>query len=71
MDFNVLKMAAVVYVIRDGKPRALDELVGVRDTPTMADLLIERFPNHEMTIIPDAAGQATSSKRVANLIMQS
>ena len=71
MDFNVLKMAAVVYVIRDGKPRALDELVGVRDTPTMADLLIEKFPNHEMTIIPDAAGQATSSKRVANLIMQS
>ncbi|MDE9415743.1 terminase large subunit domain-containing protein [Acinetobacter nosocomialis] len=63
MDFNVLKMAAVVYVIRDGKPRALDELVGVRDTPTMADLLIEKFPNHEMTIIPDAAGQATSSKK--------
>jgi len=63
MDFNVLKMAAVVYVIRDGKPRALDELVGVRDTPTMADLLIEKFSNHEMTIIPDAAGQATSSKK--------
>ncbi|MNZ56943.1 Terminase-like family protein [compost metagenome] len=62
MDFNVLKMAAVVYVIRDGKPLALDELVGVRDTPTMAKLIIERFPGHEITIIPDAAGQSTSSK---------
>lgn len=62
MDFNVLKMAAVVYVIRDGKPLALDEMVGVRDTPTMAQLLIERFPLHEMTVIPDAAGQAKSSK---------
>lgn len=62
MDFNVLKMAAVVYVIRDGKPLALNELVGVRDTPTMAKLIIERFPGHEITIIPDAAGQSTSSK---------
>lgn len=62
MDFNVLKMAAVIYVIREGKPLALDEMVGVRDTPTMAQLLIERFPLHEMTVIPDAAGQAKSSK---------
>ncbi|ENU92085.1 hypothetical protein F971_01972 [Acinetobacter vivianii] len=62
MDFNVLKMAAVVYVIREGKPLALDELVGVRDTPTMAKLIIERFPFHDITVIPDAAGQATSSK---------
>ena len=28
----------------------------------MATLLIERFPLHEMTVIPDAAGQSTSSK---------
>ena len=62
MDFNVLKMAAVVYVIREGRPLALDEMVGVRDTPTMATLLNERFPLHDMTVIPDAAGQAKSSK---------
>lgn len=62
MDFNVLKMAAVVYVIRDGKPRALDELVNVRDTPTMARLINERFAGHEIVVIPDAAGQAKSSK---------
>ena len=62
MDFNVLKMAAVVYVIRDNLPHAVDELVGVRDTPTMAVLLKERYPNHKICIYPDAAGQATSSK---------
>ena len=62
MDFNVLKMAAVVYVIRDSLPHAVDELVGVRDTPTMAVLLKERYPNHKICIYPDAAGQATSSK---------
>ena len=65
MDFNVLKMAAVVYVIREGNPYALDELVGVRDTPTMAKLLVERFPQHEMIIFPDAAGQSTSSKNAS------
>ena len=65
MDFNVLKMAAVVYVIRNGEPRALDELVGVRDTPTMATLLKEKFVGHEMIIFPDAAGQSTSSKNAS------
>lgn len=62
MDFNVLKMAAIVFVIRDGLPAAVDELVGVRDTPTMATLLNERFKGHSMQIYPDAAGQSTSSK---------
>lgn len=65
MDFNVLKMSAVVFVIREGQPLALDELIGVRDTPTMAALLKERFPWHDITIFPDAAGQATSSKNAS------
>jgi hypothetical protein len=43
MDFNVLNMTAVVNVIRDGLPRTLAELTKVRDTPTMARMLKERF----------------------------
>lgn len=62
MDFNVLKMAAVVWVLRDGRAYAVDELVNVRDTPTMAELIKEKFPDHTIKIYPDAAGQATSSK---------
>ncbi|WP_227430414.1 phage terminase large subunit [Psychrobacter sp. I-STPA6b] len=62
MDFNVLKMAAVTNVIRDGEPYAVDELVGVRDTPTMAQMLKDRYQGHKIMIYPDASGHNTSSK---------
>ena len=64
MDFNVLKMAAVVYVIRHGNPLAVDELADVRDTPAMADLIKQRYADqgHPITIYPDASGQNRSSK---------
>ena len=62
MDFNVLKMAAVVFVLRDGLAVAVDELVNVRDTPAMAQLIKDKYPDHTIKIYPDAAGQATSSK---------
>jgi hypothetical protein len=67
MDFNVLNMTATVNVIRDGKPRQLEELVGVRDTPTMARLLRERYASigHTVIVYPDASGQNTSSKNAS------
>jgi hypothetical protein len=67
LDFNVLRMAAVIYVIRDGNPIAVDELVDVRDTPDMARLIGERWRDngHAITIYPDASGQNTSSKKAS------
>lgn len=65
MDFNILKMAAVVFVIRDEKPVAVDELVGVRDTPTMGQKITERFKGHGITIFPDASGKNGSSKNAS------
>ena len=67
MDFNVLKMAAVGYVVRKGEPRAVTELTDVRDTPAMAKLLKERFKDkgHHVKIYPDASGQNTSSKNAS------
>ena len=64
MDFNVLKMAAVVWVIRDGLPIAVGEHVKVRDTPEMCALLKARYADsgHAVTVYPDASGQNTSSK---------
>lgn len=66
MDFNVNKMASVVYVLRDGWPHAADELTGVRDTPEMARLLRQRYPKQvessRLAVYPDASGQNTSSK---------
>lgn len=62
MDFNVMKMSAVVYVVRDGLPLALDEFHTVRDTPEMIEKIKERFPGHSIAVYPDASGQNTSSK---------
>lgn len=67
MDFNVLNMTAIVSVIRDGLPLTVGELTGVRDTPTMAKMLKERFKDkgHALAIYPDASGQNTSSKNAS------
>lgn len=67
MDFNVLNMTAIISVIRDGLPFTVAELTGVRDTPTMAEKLKERYASrgHSLTIYPDASGQNTSSKNAS------
>lgn len=65
MDFNVLNMTSVINVIRNGEPRQLAEAVKVRDTPTMARVLRERFEGHSIIVYPDAAGGATSSKNAS------
>ncbi|HVR48143.1 MAG TPA: terminase family protein [Pseudorhodoferax sp.] len=67
MDFNVLNMTAAVSVIRDGLPRTLEELTKVRDTPTMAHMLKERYKDkgHAVTVYPDASGGNTSSKNAS------
>lgn len=69
MDFNVLNMTAVVSVIREDRPITVAEFTGVRDTPTMARLLAERYVQrdqpHPVTIYPDASGQNTSSKNAS------
>lgn len=67
LDFNVLNMTATVNVIRDDLPITVSELTQVRDTPTMARMLKERFKDkgHAVTIYPDASGQNTSSKNAA------
>ena len=63
MDFNVLKMAAALFVIRDELPIAVGEHTEVRDTPTMAKLLVDTYAdNHSIVIYPDASGHNTSSK---------
>ena len=67
MDFNVLNMTAEICVIRDGRPLVLAELTGVRDTPTMSQMLRERYKakGHTILIYPDASGGNTSSKNAS------
>lgn len=70
MDFNVGKMAAVVHVVRDGAPRAVDELVNAYDTPDMVRRLQERFWRYDagrwhqscqIRVYPDASGGSRKS----------
>lgn len=67
MDFNRLKMSAVVYVLRDGWPIAVDEIVDGRDTPQMVTLFNERYKlkGHAVQVFPDASGQNSSSKNAS------
>jgi phage terminase large subunit len=63
MDFNVGKMAAVVHVLRDNNPHAVDELVNYMDTPVMIRAIKERFPGHAVMVYPDASG---ASRKTVN-----
>lgn len=67
MDFNRLKMSAVVYVLRDGNPVAVAEITEGRDTPYMADLIKRQYAEkgHPIQIYPDASGQNSSSKNAS------
>lgn len=61
MDFNVANMAAAVNVLRDGNPLAVDELVGLRDTPQMIAAIKSRYPGHHITVYPDQSGRSRKS----------
>ncbi len=67
MDFNVMNMTATINVIREGLPRLLGELTGVRDTPDMARLLKDRYlgKGHPVCVYPDASGANRSSKNAS------
>ncbi|MBN6210657.1 terminase family protein [Ralstonia pickettii] len=72
MDFNVNKMAAILHVVRDDMPHAVAELVNVRDTPQMAQMLRDRFltQGHQVIVYPDASGKNTSSKSASESDLQ-
>lgn len=56
MDFNVGQMAAVVFVLRDGDPHAVDELTGLLDTPAMIAAIKARYVGHAIYVYPDSSG---------------
>ncbi len=70
MDFNVGRMAAVIHVLREGQPHAVDEITGAYDTPDMIRRLKERFWRHDgsrfvqtrsIRVYPDASGGSRKS----------
>ena len=65
MDFNVGKMAAVVFVARNGEPHAVNELTGILDTPAMIEAIKRKFPNHAIYVYPDASGASRKTQNAS------
>lgn len=61
VDFNVMNCTAIVCVLRFGKPHAVAELTGVRDTPALVAALSVRYAHHRVHIYPDASGRSHKS----------
>lgn len=57
MDFNIDKMAATGYVIRDKAYHAVYQIKDGYNTPTVAQMIKERFPNEKVVIYPDSSGK--------------
>ena len=60
MDFNIGKMAAIVHVIKDGQPIAVDEFINYYDTDAICRAIKERYTNKSI-VYPDASGAARST----------
>ncbi len=65
MDFNVGKMAAIVFVPRNNNPHAVAEIMGVLDTPAMIDAIKRRWPTNPIFIYPDASGASRKSQNAS------
>jgi hypothetical protein len=69
MDFNVGKMAATVYVVRNIAPiegwHAVAEFKDLFDTPDMIKALNNRFPKNHKIIYPDASGGNRSTNNAS------
>ena len=58
LDFNVTKMAATIYVQRNGGEQwhAVDQIKNGYDTPDMIQTINGRYEGHQITVYPDASG---------------
>jgi hypothetical protein len=65
MDFNVGKMSGIIFVQRGGDPHAVNELMGLLDTPAMILAIKRKFPNHAIFVYPDASGNARKSNNAS------
>ncbi len=66
MDFNVDKMASVVYVKRGKTWHAVDEFCDLYDTPAMIKAIKAKYPQHKITVYPDASGDNRKSSGASN-----
>lgn len=65
MDFNVTRGAAIIHVLRNGLPCAVDEIHNAYDTDEQITYLKENYSKSVINVYPDTAGKnRTSSNAV-------
>jgi Terminase RNaseH-like domain/Terminase large subunit, T4likevirus-type, N-terminal len=70
VDFNIGKMAAVVHIIREGLPIAVDEFYGLKDSPALIESIKDRYKDRATRTIllyPDATAQYSRTTTNAGL----
>lgn len=65
LDFNVGGCCAVVFVVENGKPTAVDEFVS-HDTRDIINNIMARYGSHDVTIYPDASGRSSRTNASAS-----
>ena len=61
IDFNVGAMSAVACLVKDNCVYAVDEFIGLFDTPELVETLEAKYPGRKVYVYPDAAGDARKS----------
>jgi len=65
MDFNIDKMAGIVHIITKEGPIAVDELINLRDTEHIIEVIKERYPEfNSISVYPDSSGKNRSHASV-------
>ena len=57
MDFNIGKMAVTIYVMRDKAFHAVAQIKDGYNTPVVAQMLKDRYPENKIIIYPDSSGK--------------
>lgn len=65
MDFNINKMAAIIHIIDDLGPIAVDEIIGARDTEDMINLIKAKYPEFKVHVFPDSSGKSRDTSNAA------
>jgi len=61
IDFNVGAMSAVACLVKDNCVYAVDEYIGLFDTPELIATLEDKYAGRKVYVYPDAAGDARKS----------
>lgn len=67
MDFNIGNMNAVLFIKREKKMFAFDEITGAFNTQSLCAQLKMKYPNRKIIINPDASGNNRNASGSSNI----